>query len=299
MGREKTYVHVGVELPKKNDFSVKPTKVEFARSLKPYRTSPELWPSREHPLSSNDAKLRQCKAGELCWLATEPPPGICARSPQIAPRVNAQQGSDIYRINELAKTVAEWQQAAVLKYASLPQSGAPASGDVEGRMRGRGETIHRGSMSFVGHSDAVHGDQSAAAKCRLGCVRGLTSFTLNGPCHIIQWASKITRKSVETSLGGQVYAFSEMGDRVTLPGELYDPCADMSPGMIRFGHCGRLFIRLEQEKTFAQNYVARHLLGTQQSSGNSELDNAYRLPGTEQRAAGLTKVKIDVSTLPC
>ena len=122
-------------------------------------------------------------------------------------------------------------------------------------------------MSFVGRSDAAYGDQSAAGKCRLGTVIGLTSLTLNVPCQITQWASKITRKSVETGLEGYVYAFSEKGGRMSLLREFYDPYANTSPGMIGFGHCGSLFIHLEQEKPIAQNNSVRHLLGLHSCRG--------------------------------
>ena len=65
-------------------------------------------------------------------------------------------------------------------------------------------------MALAGRSGAAYGDQSSLGKCRLGYAIGLMSSTLSGPSHIIQRTSKFTREMVKSSLGGEVYAFSEM-----------------------------------------------------------------------------------------
>ena len=67
--------------------------------------------------------------------------------------------------------------------------------------------MHRGTSALVGRPDASCGDQSAEGKCLLGCVIGLTSWTLSGPRHILQCASTFARKSVK---------FSEMIDHESL-----------------------------------------------------------------------------------
>ena len=56
--------------------------------------------------------------GELRWLATVSRPDICARLAQLTLKVNDLQGSDIYRINALIKTVKMERPRAVLKCAS-------------------------------------------------------------------------------------------------------------------------------------------------------------------------------------
>ena len=63
-------------------------------------------------------KLRQCKLGELCWVAAVSRPDICARLARIASRINALRGSDSYRINEPIRAAKDWQRPTVLKYAS-------------------------------------------------------------------------------------------------------------------------------------------------------------------------------------
>ena len=88
-------------------------------------------------------------------------------------------GSDIYCINDFAKTSREWRQVAVFKYAPHPLS--PVRSDFHDRMRAPGGKIHCGAMPPVGGPDAADGDQSLDGKCRLGLVIGLMSFTISGP----------------------------------------------------------------------------------------------------------------------
>ena len=82
--QENSFVRVGVELNQEANFSVTLTQEEFAKNLQPVGTSPELWAARQKLLSPEDVKLRQCKLGELCWLATVSRPDICARLARIA-----------------------------------------------------------------------------------------------------------------------------------------------------------------------------------------------------------------------
>ena len=74
---------VGMELPQENDSSVTFNQEEFTKDLKPIPTSPGLWASSQRPLSSEEIKLRECKLGELCWLATASRPNISTRLARI------------------------------------------------------------------------------------------------------------------------------------------------------------------------------------------------------------------------
>ena len=145
---------VGAELPQEEDFAGKLTQGETMSNLKPLLTSPEFWTARQHLLPQEAMNLRQCKSGEPCRLVTVYRPDIRARLARITPRINSQQGDDVYRTNVLVQTVQARQQDAVLKYAPSPNPGGRARGAVEGRMRASGEKIHRGTMSPVGWSDA-------------------------------------------------------------------------------------------------------------------------------------------------
>ena len=109
-------MRAGAGLAQESGFSVILTQDEFAQNLKPLPASPQLWAVRQKTLAIAAIKLRQCKLGELCWLATASRPDICARRGRIAPRVNSSQGSDVYRINDLAQTFKEWGRAAIPKY---------------------------------------------------------------------------------------------------------------------------------------------------------------------------------------
>ena len=81
------------------------------------------------------------------------------------------------------------------------------------------------------------GDLSQNGKCRLGCLIGITSSSLSGPCHVAQWTSKFARKLVKSSLGGEVYAFSEMIDHMALLREFCAPFSRIPPGMVGAENC--------------------------------------------------------------
>ena len=71
-------------------------------------------------------------------------------------------------------------------------------------------------MTLAGWSDAAYGGQSTEGICRLGYTIGLMSSTLKGACRILPRTSKFTRKMVKSSLGGEIYALSEMVDHMLL-----------------------------------------------------------------------------------
>ena len=123
----------------------------------PMDTSPTLWANRQRPLGDEEKLLRQCKLGELCWLAAASRPDVCARLAHVTSRANKLRGSDIYCINDLIKTVIIWQPRAVLKYASSTKPLFPPEGRALGRFRVRGERIHKGAMTLVGWSNAAYG----------------------------------------------------------------------------------------------------------------------------------------------
>ena len=51
----------------------------------------------------------------------------------IASQVNSIQGSDVFRMGDVAGTVEAWQQAAFLKYPFSSQMGKPANGAEDGK----------------------------------------------------------------------------------------------------------------------------------------------------------------------
>ena len=107
--QESEFALVEMELFQGSDFSVRLTQPAFTEGHMPLDTSPTLWANRQKPLRVEDKLLRQCKLGRLRRPATVPRPDVCARLAHIASRVDMHQGSDIYRINDLIKTVKCWQ----------------------------------------------------------------------------------------------------------------------------------------------------------------------------------------------
>ena len=123
-----SFVHVGMEAPRGNDFSVKVNQEEFAKNLKPIPTSLGLRAARQRTLPLEASKLRQCNLGELFWLAAISRPETRSRPARIAYRANSLQGSNVYRTEDLVETAKVWRQATTLKYASSPHPGLRRAG---------------------------------------------------------------------------------------------------------------------------------------------------------------------------
>ena len=89
-------------------------------------------------------------------------------------------------------------------------------------------------------------------ECRLGYVIGLMFSTLRGPFHINQCTSKFTRGWVKSSLGGEVYASSEMADRTSmLRGFFSARFFDSSPVLAGLEDCDSLCTHLEKKRIIA------------------------------------------------
>ena len=207
--------------------------------------------------------MRHCKPGELRRLATVSMPDTCARL----------KGSRIYRIADLIKTAKEWQKIRILKYASSSLPSEPSPGNAAGEMRTRGEKAHCGSTTPAGWSDEGQRNQTGLGSCRLGCVIELAPSTLRGPCHIIQWSPKSTRKLAKSSMGGKVNEFSEMLGRVALLRKLYAHFTGLSPGEAGLEDCESIFTHLKTKRAGTGEYLDRRFLGIRQSLGGREPDH--------------------------
>ena len=119
-------------------------------------------------------------------------------------------------------------------------------------------------------------------------VSGVMSSNLCGPCHIIQWASKFARKLVKSSLGGEVYAFSEMLGHMSMLREFYGIFAGSKPGMIGLEDCESLFTHLKKSKSITEKFLVRHFMSIQQALEEKELNTVFWIPGKENPADGLT-----------
>ena len=150
------------------DVSATLTQEDFSENLQRLPTSPERWAGRKNPLSTDGVKFRQCKLGELCWVAAASRPDICVRVARIALRINALCGSGVIRINEIVRAAKEWQQATVLKSASpsRPSKTLGSGGQIDAELRNRRREVHCSLTSSVGWSDASSENQSTEGKCR-------------------------------------------------------------------------------------------------------------------------------------
>ena len=129
--------------------------------------------------------MRQGKLGELCCLATVSRPDICATLARIAPQITSLRSVDVFRINDLVKTVREWQPATVSKNFAFGKMDQGSSARPRNDERHCKEKIHGDAMALVGWSDASYEDQSSLGTCRLGYNIGLMSPNLRGPRHLI------------------------------------------------------------------------------------------------------------------
>lgn len=124
--RGSSLVHVGMELLQCCEFPEKLAEEEFTRNLKPLPAARGLvaggcrnWVEITGCRNCVEigwklgveigSKLRQRILGGNCRLATVSRPDICARLARIASGANSLNGSDVYRINDLVKSVKVWQ----------------------------------------------------------------------------------------------------------------------------------------------------------------------------------------------
>ena len=82
-------MHVGMALAQGHTFPVALTQGGFTKNPQPLPTTPELRAARQQLLSPEGIHLRQCKLGELRWLATVSRPEISARLARIASPISS------------------------------------------------------------------------------------------------------------------------------------------------------------------------------------------------------------------
>ena len=92
-------------LAQDDDFSATLTQEECTKNLKFPPTPRKSRVGRKGPLSEDETKMRQRELGELRRMATASRPDARAMSAKIASRINPLCGSDVYRINDLARAV--------------------------------------------------------------------------------------------------------------------------------------------------------------------------------------------------
>ena len=131
----------------------------------------------------------------------------------------------------------------------------------------------------------------------LGYIIGLMSSTLQGPVHIIQWTSKFTRKRVKSSLGGEIFALSEMWDHMEMIREFYGPLGH--PKIRAYGliDCEKLLSHLRTGRLGTEKFLTRHFRSILDAVESGDLGNVAWIPGTENPADGLTKISSELGPL--
>ena len=89
-----------MEQSQANDALMHSAEGDFTGALRPIPTTPELRASGRRPPLVEEIRTRQCKLGDLRWLATVLRADICVRPAQMAARVRPHQGSYVYRIHD-------------------------------------------------------------------------------------------------------------------------------------------------------------------------------------------------------
>ena len=102
---------------------------------------------------------------------------------------------------------------------------------------------------------------------------------------------------VKGSLGGQVYAFSEMSGHMSMLRDFYGQFLACYPGMVGFEICESLFTHIKNAKVIPGRFPPRHFLAEQQATGLKGYDNAYWLPVLGNPAGSLAEKRSDLVPL--
>ena len=88
-----------------------------------------------------------------------------------------------------------------------------------------------------------------------------------------------------------------MLDHMSMLREFYGHFTGLYPGLAGLEDCESLFTHLKKSKMITEKFLARHFLSIQQALEQKELDNAYWIPGKENPADGLAKLRSEILPL--
>ena len=80
---------------------------------------------------------------------------------------------------------------------------------------------------------------------------------------------------VKSSVGGVVYALSDIVDHMLLLRDIYEPFEGLNPGVAGFEDCESLIAHLKTQEMIAEKYLERRFASTQQALEEGDLENAY------------------------
>ena len=79
--------------------------------------------------------------------------------------------------------------------------------------------------------------------------------------------------------------------------EFYGHFAGSNPGLIRLEDCESVLTHLKKGETVTGRFLARHFTSIQQALEEKELNNVFWIPGKENPADGLTKMRSEILPL--
>ena len=296
--QEDNFAHIGMDVLQKDDGSVEITRKPFTDLLRPVATSPSLWRDGNRALGDEELQICPGKLGELRWPAAVSRPDVCARLARFSANLSGLKIADIYRVNDLIKTVKKWQSECALKYfAALPKP-ARRSLSCPDAEWGKPRPIHEDTMLLAGWSDAAFGTHAQDGRRRLGYTIGLMPSTLTGPIHISQWASKFTRKHLVGSLRGEIFAPSEMWGHMEMIREFCIALGHEKLGPHGLIDCESLLLHLRTGRLGTEKLLTRHFRIILDAMEDGDLGNVAWIPGNGNPADGLTKATSDRGPLP-
>ena len=248
---------------------------------------PPIWQDRNRAPSHEELQICQSKLGELCRLTTVSRPDIRARLARFSANLSGLKVINIYGINDLIKTVEKWQSECALKYFAGPPKLARRSLSCPDAEWGKPRPVHEDTTLLVGRSAAAFGTHAQDARCRLGDIIGPMSST--GPVHILQWTSKFTRRHVKSSIGGEIFAPSEMWGCMEMIREFYIALGHEKLGSYGPIDCESLLPHLRTGLLGPGKLHARHFRSSLGTTADGDLGNVAWVPGHENPADGLTK----------
>ena len=123
------------------------------------------------------------------------------------------------------------------------------------------------------------------------------SSALTGPAHILLWTSTFTRKHVQSSLGGEIVALSEMWGRVEMIKDFYAPLGHAKIRAYGVIGCESLLPHLRTGRLGTEKFLTRHFRSIMDALDSGDLGNVAWIPGTENPADGLTKISSELGPL--
>ena len=114
-------------------------------------------------------------------------------------------------------------------------------------------------------------------KCRLGYASGLLPSTRDGYRRLPHWSSRLTRRTVKSSVSGEIDAVSEMADRVGLVLGCRGLCCPRAPPLNWVEDCESSSSCLSNKRPAAEKYPGRHFLATHGMINSRISRNVFRI----------------------